>query len=156
MTFFILFNKETLEKMIISSYSNIFIVYENTMHADIFIVRRDCFQIFSDIFISRKGDIFLVFIQNRCSFICSRYGNVTFSDYRNVRKSPKIWSFRIFSRIYNIRKDAILCSVINEFFRPDLELELVQLLIFCMNDQEFMTNLNYGLLYFLLQHHQSW
>ena len=116
MTFFILFSKEALEKMIISSCSNIFLVYQNTKYTDIFIVRRDCFPKFSDISISRKGDIFLVFIQKRCSFLCFRYseiknGNVTFSDYGNLRKSPKISHFRIFSRIYTIRKDVILRSV---------------------------------------------
>ena len=62
MTFFILFNKEALEKMIISPCSKIFLVYENNNYTDIFIVRRDCFPKFSDIFISRKGNIFLVFI----------------------------------------------------------------------------------------------
>ena len=116
MTFFILFNKEALEKVIILSCSNLFLVHENTMYTDIFIVRRDCFPKFSDICTCRKGNIFLVFIQKRCSFLCFRYseiknGNVTFSDYGNLRKSPKISPFRIFSRIYTIRKDVILRSV---------------------------------------------
>ena len=113
MTFFILLNKEALEKVIILSCRNLFLVHENTMYTDIFIVRRDCFPKFSDICTCRKGNIFLVFIQKRCSFLCFRYseiknGNVTFSDYGNLRKSPKILPFRIFSRIYTIRKDVIL------------------------------------------------
>ena len=41
-----------------------------------------------------------------------RYGNVTFSDNGNVRKSPK---YRLFA-MYTIRKDAILCSDSPYFF----------------------------------------
>ena len=120
MTFFILFNKEALEKMIISSCSNIFLVYENTNYTDIFIVRRDCFPKFSNISISRKGDIFLVFIQKRCSFICFRYSEkirkCDIFGLRKCQKIPKIPSFRLFSRIYTIRKDVILCSDSPYFF----------------------------------------
>ena len=85
------------------------------MYADIFIVRRDCvfrnFRIFLFLekatfflFSSRKDAHFFVFVTQK------RYGNVTLSHYGNVRKSPKISSFRIFSRIYTMRKDVILCS----------------------------------------------
>ena len=101
MTCFILFNKEALEKVIILSCSNIFLVHENTKYTDIFIVRRVCFPKFS----SRKDAHFFVFVTQKSN------GNVTFSDYGNLRKSPKISSFRIFSRIYTIRKHVILCSV---------------------------------------------
>ena len=88
------------------------------MYTDIFIVRRDCVfrnfhkfpflekAIFS-LFSSRKDTHFFVFITQKT------YGNVTFSDYENVRKSPKISSFCIFSRIYTMQKDAILCSDIS-------------------------------------------
>ena len=85
------------------------------MYTDIFIVRRDCvfrnFRIFSflekaifSLFSSRKDAHFFVFVTQK------RYGNVAFSDYGNVRKSPKISSFRIFSHIFTMRKDMVLCS----------------------------------------------
>ena len=88
------------------------------MYTDIFIVRRDCvfrnFRIFSflekaifSLSSSKKDAHFFVFVTQK------RYGNVAFSDYGNVRKSPKISSFRIFSRIFTMRKDMVLCSVVN-------------------------------------------
>ena len=116
MPFFILFNKEALEKMIISSCSNIFILYTEIPCILIFSLREEIvlgiFQMFPflekaifSLFSSRKDAHFFVFVTRK------RYGNVTFSDYGNVRKSPKIPSFRIFSRIYTMRKDMILSSV---------------------------------------------
>ena len=85
------------------------------MYIDICIVRRDCvFQNFRIFPFLEKGIFslcssgtdahFFVFVTQK------RYGNVTFSDYRNVGKSPKMSSFRIFSRIFTMRKDRILCS----------------------------------------------
>ena len=75
------------------------------MYTNSFIVRRDYvfrnFWVFSflekaivSLFSSRKDAHFFVLVTQK------RYGNVTFSDYRNVRKLPKISYFRIFSRIY--------------------------------------------------------
>ena len=85
------------------------------MYTDIFIVRRDCvfrnFRIFSflekaifSLFSSRKDAHFFVFVTQK------RYQKVTFSDYGKITESPKISPFRIFSRIYTMRKDVILCS----------------------------------------------
>ena len=65
------------------------------MYTDIFIVRRNGvfrnFRIFPfvekaifSLFSSRKDAHFFDFVTQK------RYGNVTFSDYGNVRKSPKI------------------------------------------------------------------
>ena len=116
MPFFILFHKEALEKMIISSCSNIFILYTKIPCMLIFSLWQEIvfqnFKIFPflekaifSLFSSRKDAHFFVFVTQK------RNGNVIFSDYGNLRKSPKILSFRIFSRIYTIRKDVILCSV---------------------------------------------
>ena len=71
------------------------------MYTDILIVRRDCvfrnFRIFSflekaifSLFSSRKDAHFFVFVTLK------RYGNVAFSDYGNVRKSPKYHLFVYF------------------------------------------------------------
>ena len=67
------------------------------MYTDIFIARRDCFpkfQIFPflekaifSLFSSRKDAHLFVFVTQK------RYGNVTVSDYGNVRKYPK---YRLF------------------------------------------------------------
>ena len=92
-----------------------FSAFENTMYTDIFIVRRDCvfrnFRIFPfvekavfSLFSSRKDAHVFVFVTQK------RYRNVVFSDYGNVRKSHKISTFCIFSRILTMRKDRILCS----------------------------------------------
>ena len=123
MPFFILFNKEALEKMIISSCSNIFILYTKIPCMLIFSLWQEIvfqnFKIFPflekaifSLFSSRKDAHFFVFVTQK------RYGNVTFLDYGNVRKSPKITSFRIFSRIYTMRKNVILCSVRRKGVHP--------------------------------------
>ena len=83
------------------------------MYTDIFIVRRDCvfrnFPMFPflekavfSLLSSRKDAHFFVFVAQE------RYGNVVFSDYGNFRESPKISSFRIFSRIFTMRKERVL------------------------------------------------
>ena len=115
---FILFNKEALEKMIIFSWSNTFILYAKIPRILIFSLWEEILsqnvQIFPfleraifSLFSSRKDAYFFVFVTQK------RYGNVTFSNYGNVRKSTKISHFRIylFSRIYTMRKDVILCTV---------------------------------------------
>ena len=127
MPFFILFNKEALEKMIISSFSNIFILYTKIPCILIFSLWEEIvfgiFHIFPFLekaifflFSSRKDAHFFVFVTQK------RYGNVTFSNYGNVRKSPKMPSFRTFSRIYTMRKDMALCSVfyLKTFFSKKL------------------------------------
>ena len=85
------------------------------MYTNIFIERRGCvfrnFRIFPFLekamfflFSSRKDVHFFVFVtQKRC-------GNLTFSDYGNLRKLPGISSFYMFSRIYAMRNDVILFS----------------------------------------------
>ena len=86
------------------------------MYTDVFIVGRDNvfrnFRIFPflekavfSLFSSRKDAHFFIFVAKK------RYGNAVFSDYGNFRKFPKISSFRIFSRIFTMRKERILCSV---------------------------------------------
>ena len=56
------------------------------------------------LFSSRKDAHFFVFVTQK------RYGNVTFSDYGNVRKSPKISSFCIFSRIFTPYEKMWFCA----------------------------------------------
>ena len=86
------------------------------MYTDIFIKKRDCvfrnFRIFPylekaifSLFSSKKDAHFFIFVTQKI------YGNVAFSDYGNVRKSPEISSFRIFLRIFTMGKDRIFRSV---------------------------------------------
>ena len=117
MTFFILFNKEALEKVIILSCSNLFLVHENTMYTDIFIVRRDCFPKFSDICTCRKGNIFLVFIQKRCSFLCFRYSEKTRKcDIFGLRKCQKIPQNIVFSYIFTYLHHTKRCDFVQCIF----------------------------------------
>ena len=68
---------------------------EKRLFSEIFRYLKAIFSLLS----SRKHAHFFVFVTQK------RYGNVTFPDYGNVRKSSKISSFHIFSRIYTMRKD---------------------------------------------------